>query len=343
MTIQENISLKPFNTFGVDVTAKKFVSVNHVYQLQEILKKEKNIFLLSGGSNMLLTRNIDQLVVHINMKGITLDDENEEYVFITVNAGEDWHDFVKWCISKNYGGLENLSLIPGCVGTCPIQNIGAYGVEVKDVITKVETLEIISGKKIDFSNEDCQFAYRNSVFKNELKGKHIITSVSFKLSKKNHQLNTEYGAIETELKNENIRIPTIKDISNAVIKIRKSKLPDPKKIGNSGSFFKNPIISSKQFKKLQDKYPAMPFYEFDSLELNRTDILYKIPAGWLIETLGLKGKRFGDCGVHEKQALVLVNYNNAHGNDIFNLAKKIQKKILDTFEIALEIEVNVFD
>ena len=343
MTIQENISLKPFNTFGVDVTAKKFVSVNHVYQLQEILKKEKNIFLLSGGSNMLLTRNIDQLVVHINMKGITLDDENEEYVFITVNAGEDWHDFVKWCISKNYGGLENLSLIPGCVGTCPIQNIGAYGVEVKDVITKVETLEIISGKKIDFSNEDCQFAYRNSVFKNELKGKHIITSVSFKLSKKNHQLNTEYGAIETELKNENIRIPTIKDISNAVIKIRKSKLPDPNKIGNSGSFFKNPIISSKQFKKLQDKYPAMPFYEFDSLELNRTDILYKIPAGWLIETLGLKGKRFGDCGVHEKQALVLVNYNNAHGNDIFNLAKKIQKKILDTFEIALEIEVNVFD
>ncbi|CAI8376162.1 MAG: UDP-N-acetylenolpyruvoylglucosamine reductase [Flavobacterium sp. SCGC AAA160-P02] len=343
MTIQENISLKPFNTFGVDVTAEKFVSIDHFYQLQEILKKEKNIFLLSGGSNMLLTRNIDQLVVHINMKGITLDDENEDNVFITANAGEDWHDFVQWCISKNYGGLENLSLIPGFVGTCPIQNIGAYGVEVKDVITKVETLEIISGKKIDFSNEDCRFSYRNSIFKNELKGKHIITSVSFKLSKKNHQLNTEYGTIETELKNKNIINPTIQDISNAVIKIRKSKLPDPKKIGNSGSFFKNPIISSKQYKKLREKYPTMPFYELDSLESNQKDVLYKIPAGWLIETMGFKGKRFGDCGVHEKQALVLVNYNNAKGNDIFSLAKKIQKTILNTFEIALEIEVNVFD
>lgn len=343
MTIQENISLKPFNTFGIDVIAKKFVSIDHFYQLQEILKEEKNIFLLSGGSNMLLTRNINKLVVHINIKGIIIDHENENDVYITVNAGENWHDFVEWCISKNYGGIENLSLIPGYVGTCPIQNIGAYGVEVKDVITKVETLEIISGKKIDFSNADCQFKYRNSIFKNELKGKHIITSVSFKLSKKNHQLNTEYGAIKTELKNGNIRNPTIKDISNAVIKIRKSKLPDPKKIGNSGSFFKNPVIYLKQFKKLQKKYPAMPFYQLDSLESNQTDVLYKIPAGWLIETIGFKGKRFGDCGAHEKQALVLVNYNNAQGNDIFSLAKKIQKTILDTFEIALEIEVNVFD
>lgn len=341
MTIQENISLKPFNTFGVDVIAKQFVSVNHYHELQEVLKKEKHIFLLSGGSNLLLTKNIDQLVVHINIKGIVIDQENENEVFVTVNAGENWHDFVHWCLSKNYGGIENLSLIPGSVGTSPIQNIGAYGVEVKDVITKVEALEIASGKKMHFSNADCQFSYRNSVFKNELKGKVVITSVSFKLRKKNHQINTSYGAIEKELKNNNISNPTIRDISEAVIKIRKSKLPDPNKIGNSGSFFKNPVVSSKQFKKLQEKYPSIPFYKQDHTTTNQKDGFYKIPAGWLIETAGYKGKRFGDYGVHEKQALVLVNYDNAHGNDIFNLAKKIQKSIFEIFEIRLEIEVNV--
>lgn len=341
MTIQENISLKPFNTFGVDVIAKQFVSVNHYHELQEVLKKEKRIFLLSGGSNLLLTKNIDQLVVHINIKGIVIDQENENEVFVTVNAGENWHDFVHWCLSKNYGGIENLSLIPGSVGTSPIQNIGAYGVEVKDVITKVEALEIASGKKMHFSNADCQFSYRNSVFKNELKGKVVITSVSFKLRKKNHQINTSYGAIEKELKNNNISNPTIRDISEAVIKIRNSKLPDPNKIGNSGSFFKNPVVSSKQFKKLQEKYPSIPFYKQDHTTTNQKDGFYKIPAGWLIETAGYKGKRFGDYGVHEKQALVLVNYDNAHGNDIFNLAKKIQKSIFEIFEIRLEIEVNV--
>ena len=297
--------------------------------------------MLSGGSNLLLTKNIDQLVVHINIKGIVIDQENKNEVFVTVNAGENWHDFVHWCLSKNYGGIENLSLIPGSVGTSPIQNIGAYGVEVKDVITKVEAIEIASGKKMHFSHADCQFSYRNSVFKNELKGKVVITSVSFKLRKKNHQINTSYGAIEKELKNNNISNPTIRDISEAVIKIRNSKLPDPNKIGNSGSFFKNPVVSSKQFKKLQEKYPSIPFYKQDLTTTNQKDGFYKIPAGWLIETAGYKGKRFGDYGVHEKQALVLVNYDNAHGNDIFNLAKKIQKSIFEIFEIRLEIEVNV--
>ena len=341
MNIQQNISLKAYNTFGIDVFAKRFVSVDSLYNLQKILAQEKNIFLLSGGSNILLTQNINKLVVYINIKGISVDFENENEVFLTVNSGENWHEFVVWCISQNYGGLENLSLIPGRVGTSPIQNIGAYGVEVKNVITKVEAIDINTAKRVEFSNADCAFGYRNSIFKNDLKGKVVITSVSFKLSKKQHQLHTNYGAIEQQLTAKNIINPTIKDISDAVIYIRKSKLPDPKKIGNSGSFFKNPVISSEKFIKLQEKHPTIPFYKVEANNNKATTLSYKIPAGWLIETIGFKGRRFGDCGVHENQALVLVNYGNAKGSDILKLAKKIQQAILVTFEIALEIEVNV--
>lgn len=334
MQISENISLKKYNTFGIEVNAKRFIAVTSFYELQEVLKTEKDVFLLSGGSNMLLTKDIDQLVIHINIKGISIDSEDENHVYLTVNAGEDWHEFVIWCISQDYGGIENLSLIPGNVGTCPIQNIGAYGVEVKDVITKVQALEIDTSKKLEFSNSACQFGYRNSIFKNELKGKVVLTSVSFKLTKNAHQLNTSYGAIETELQDQNITVPTLEDVSNAVIKIRQSKLPDPKQIGNSGSFFKNPVISSEHFNKLQKKYSKIPSYKVSDDEI-------KVPAGWLIETAGFKGKRFGDFGVHEKQALVLVNYGNASGKDIFELAQNIQEVILKTFDITLEIEVNV--
>lgn len=334
MTILQNISLKKYNTFGIEVVAKRFVSVGSFYELQEVLKSEKDIFLLSGGSNMLLTKDIDQLVVHIDIKGISIDRENEDEVYVTVNAGEDWHEFVLWCISQNYGGIENLSLIPGCVGTSPIQNIGAYGVEVKDVISKVEGLEIDTGKRVEFSAKDCQFGYRNSVFKNELKGKIILTSVSFCLTKKNHILNTSYGAIETELANQNISNPTIKNVSDVVIAIRKSKLPNPKEIGNSGSFFKNPVVSRDQFQKILTEHPTVPSYIISDNEI-------KVPAGWLIQTAGFKGKRFGDAGVHEKQALVLVNYDNATGKEIFELAKTIQQTVLELFSIALEIEVNV--
>ncbi len=341
MNIQQNISLKAYNTFGIDVFAKRFVSVDSVYNLQKILAQEKNIFLLSGGSNMLLTQNINKLVVYINIKGISVDFENKNEVLLTVNSGENWHEFVVWCISQNYGGLENLSLIPGHVGTSPIQNIGAYGVEVKDVITKVEGLYINNSKKFQFTNKECNFDYRNSIFKNELKEKIIITSVSFKLTKNKHQLNTSYGAIEKEFVKNGISTPTIKDVADAVIKIRKSKLPDPKEIGNSGSFFKNPVISSKLFKRIQKRYPTIPFYKVEANNNTGTTLSYKIPAGWLIETIGFKGRRFGDCGVHENQALVLVNYGNAKGSDILKLAKKIQQAILVTFEIALEIEVNV--
>ena len=335
MKIQQNISLKNYNTFGIDVKAKRFVEISSYYDLQQILLQEKDVFLLSGGSNLLLTKDINKLVIYLNIKGISIDKQTEDFVYLTVNAGENWHEFVLWCIQQNFGGLENLSLIPGNVGTCPIQNIGAYGIEVKDTITKVEALEIENCKKLSFSNEDCNFGYRNSIFKNELKGKVAITSVGFRLTTKKHQLKTSYGAIEAALQDKNILHPSIKDVSDAVISIRKAKLPNPEEIGNSGSFFKNPVISKSAFEVLQKDYPKVPFYEVKSFES------YKIPAGWLIEQAGFKGKRFGDAGVHKNQALVLVNYGNADGKEIYALAKKIQQKILKQFSISLEIEVNV--
>jgi len=334
VTILNNISLKEYNTFGVECYAKRFVSIESFYQLQQLLKNEHDVFLISGGSNMLLTKNIDKLVVLINIKGISIDQENENAVHLTVNAGENWHEFVLWCISQDFGGLENLSLIPGNVGTCPIQNIGAYGVEVKDTITKVEALEIETGKLITFSNADCNFGYRNSIFKNEAKGTYVLTAVSFRLTKNTHQLNTSYGAIDTALEEQNISNPTIKNISDAVIAIRKSKLPDPKEIGNSGSFFKNPVISTKQFLELQKEFPTIPSYKITKTET-------KVPAGWLVEQSDFKGKRFGDAGVHKKQALVLVNYGDASGKEILELAEKIQEPVFKNFQISLEIEVNI--
>ena len=318
MVIKKNISLKAYNTFGIDVKASRFVSIASLYELKQLLNSEKDFFLISGGSNLLLTRDIERLVVHINIQGISIDHEEENTVDLTVNAGENWHEFVLWCISENYGGLENLSLIPGNVGTSPIQNIGAYGVEVKDCITKVEALEIATNKLVSFSNEACNFGYRNSIFKNEVKGKYILTSVSFRLTTKNHQLTTSYGAIENELAVQKIKIPTLKNISDAII----------------GSFFKNPVISKKQFLRLQKENPSIPNYPVSETEI-------KVPAGWLVEQSGFKGKRFGDAGVHEKQALVLVNYGSATGIEIFQLAEKIQQTVFKKFEIALEIEVNV--
>ena len=334
MNIKENISLKNYNTFGINVNAKRFVSITSVYQLQQLLKTEKDLFLLSGGSNMLLTKDIEKLVVHINIKGISIDREDNNDIYLTVNAGENWHEFVLWCVSQDYGGIENLSLIPGNVGTCPIQNIGAYGVEVKDTITKVEAIEIETGKLVSFSNSECKFGYRNSIFKNNAKGKFILTSVSFQLTKNVHNINTSYGAIESELALQEIQKPTLKNISDAVVAIRKSKLPDPKEIGNSGSFFKNPVISISHFNKLQKEHTNIPSYPI-------SDTKVKVPAGWLIEQSGFKGKRFGDFGVHNKQALVLVNYGEASGKEIYNLAQEIQKTIKQNFEIDLEIEVNI--
>ena len=332
MKIQQNISLKPYNTFGIHANAKRFVSIDSLKELKEIIAVEKEVFLLAGGSNILLANDIENLVIHLNTKGIIVDDSGNNEVFVTAEAGENWHEFVLWCVSENYGGLENLSLIPGNVGTSPIQNIGAYGVEIKDTFQQLEALEIETGKTKIFTNKECNFDYRNSVFKNKLKGKYIIINVTFKLTKKNHVTNISYGAIK-ELLNDK-KNPSIKDISEAVIAIRQSKLPNPKEIGNSGSFFKNPVIDANSFKKLKEKYPAIPNYVLSKKEI-------KIPAGWLIEQCGFKGKRFGDAGVHDKQALVLVNYNNASGQEIYALAKKIQQKVMEIFNISLEIEVNV--
>lgn len=332
MKIQHNISLKQYNTFGIDVTASRFVVVNNVEDLKQLIATEKDFFILGGGSNLLLTCNIASLVIYINTKGILEKHLDEKYVLVTAQAGENWHDFVLWTISKDFGGLENLSLIPGNVGAAPIQNIGAYGVEIKDVFYQLEALEIATGKTKIFDLNACNFGYRNSVFKNELKGKFIITSVTFKLTKQNHCLNSSYGAIKDYLQDtENC---TIKDISNAVIAIRNSKLPNPKEIGNSGSFFKNPVISATHFNTLLKQNPTMPGYKISNNEV-------KVPAGWLIEKSGFKGIKQGEAGVHKNQALVLVNYGNASGSDILKLAEKIKNTVKSNFNIDLEIEVNV--
>ena len=336
MHIQQNISLKSYNTFGIDAKAKYFVSVNSVSELEEILKSKEypNSYIFGGGSNMLLTKDIDALVIHLNIKGIEIVSENSSSVNVKVNAGENWHEFVLWCLKNDYGGIENLSLIPGNVGSAPIQNIGAYGVELKDVFVSCEALEVKSQQLKIFSNTDCNFGYRESIFKQDVKGQYIITSVTVQLSTKNHKLNTEYGTISEQLKDMRITDPTIQDISKAVIAIRQSKLPDPKEIGNSGSFFKNPIISDQHLKRLKTIFPDIPSYVVSSNEV-------KVPAGWLIEKAGFKGKTFGDYGVHKKQALVLVNYGSAKGIDILKLARLIQKTINRIFDIEIETEVNI--
>ena len=334
--ILNNISLKEHNTFGLDVNAKEFANISSQNELIKTLKNNlnKKLFILGGGSNMLLTKDIDALVIHINNKGKKIISESENSVIVKIEAGENWHEFVLWCLTHDFGGVENLSLIPGNVGTAPIQNIGAYGVELKDVFYSCEAINTKTQALKPFYLEDCQFDYRNSIFKNSIKGEYIITSVNFKLTKNNHQLHTNYGAISQELQNLNISAPTIQDISKSVIKIRESKLPDPKKIGNSGSFFKNPIVSIEAFKELQQNFLEIPSYTISKNEI-------KVPAGWLIEKAGFKGKTFTNYGVHKKQALVLVNYGDANGMDIYNLSKLIQKTIKRLFNIDLESEVNI--
>ena len=336
MHIQENVSLKPYNTFGINALASFFVEINSKEELIEVLKLNNypKPFFIGGGSNILITKNMDALVAHINIKGIEIIKETESQVIVNVNAGENWHDFVLWCINNDFGGVENMSLIPGNVGTAPIQNIGAYGVELKDVFVECETLEIDSLKHKIFSNSQCNFGYRNSIFKQDEKGKHVITSVTFRLTKNNHVLKTSYGAIKNELEKHQINIPTIKDISDAVISIRSSKLPDPKEIGNSGSFFKNPVITISKFKLLKQSFPEIPSYTVSDNEV-------KVPAGWLIEKAGFKGKKFGNYGVHKNQALVLVNYGGAKGSDIYDLSLLIKKTIKLLFDIDLETEVNI--
>ena len=336
MEIQSNFSLKNYNTFGIEAKANQFLAVKNVGELKAVLeqKKSEKKFILGGGSNMLLTKNIEALVIHVDLKGKKIIKETEDYVWVESQAGENWHEFVLWAIDQNFGGLENMSLIPGNVGTTPVQNIGAYGTEIKDTFVSCEAISIENQEMRTFSKEECHFGYRESIFKNEEKDNYIITSVIFKLTKRNHKINISYGDISTELTKNNITKPNLKDISNAVIAIRQSKLPDPKELGNSGSFFKNPILLKTDFNKIHQKFPEMKYYEISETEV-------KVPAGWLIEQAGFKGKRFGDAGVHKNQALVLVNYGNATGQEILNLSKEIQNTVFDTFGISIEAEVNI--
>ncbi|MEC3905458.1 UDP-N-acetylmuramate dehydrogenase [Tamlana sp. 2201CG12-4] len=336
MQIKQNISLKAYNTFGIDVKAKHFVSINSIDNLKHILSLEEfpNKLVLGGGSNILLTKDFEGLVIHINLKGLKIVSQDDNFVYVNAKAGENWHDFVLWCINNNFGGVENLSLIPGNVGTAPIQNIGAYGVELKDVFESCEAMSLKTKHLKSFTREACEFDYRNSIFKQQVKGEYIITSVTFKLTKKDHKLSLNYGAIASELNHRGIETPTIRAISEAVIKIRERKLPNPKEIGNSGSFFKNPVITKSHFNMLTENFKDIPCYPVSDEEV-------KVPAGWLIEKAGFKGKQFDNYGVHKKQALVLVNYGGANGSDILKLSKLIQKTVKLLFGITIEMEVNI--
>lgn len=336
MEIQHNFSLKNHNTFGIDAKAKEFVAVHSVSDLKEVLEQNtaKKKFILGGGSNMLLTQDVDALVIHVDLKGKKVIKEDDDFVWVEGQAGENWHEFVLWNIDNNFGGLENMSLIPGNVGTTPVQNIGAYGAEIKDTFVSCDAINIATREMKTFSKEECNFGYRESIFKHEVKDQYIITSVVFKLTKRNHKINISYGDIMKELEKNHVTEPAIKDVSNAVIAIRQSKLPDPKELGNSGSFFKNPIITREHFEKVHVQFPHMKYYEISPTEV-------KVPAGWLIEEAGFKGMRVGDAGVHKNQALVLVNYGNATGQEIVNLSKEIQKTIFEKYTIAIEAEVNV--
>lgn len=327
------VDLSHYNTFGIRAEAPDLIHIRSEEQLLSFLKTNREpIFVLGGGSNILLTKNIDAIVLRNEIKGIKVVSENEQTALVSVGGGENWHGFVEWAIQHNLGGVENLSLIPGTVGAAPIQNIGAYGAELKDVFDSLQAVDLMSKEVVTFQKAECDFGYRDSYFKKEGKGRYFIVSVTFRLQK-TPVINANYGDIQKILQAKGIANPGIKDISEAVIEIRRSKLPDPKVLGNAGSFFKNPEISAEAFTTFAEKYPEAPHYQLENGQV-------KIPAGWLIEKAGWKGKRVGNTGCHEKQALVLVNYGNAKGQEIVDLALRIQKDVLDKFGILLNPEVN---
>tara|TARA_R110002072_G_scaffold15884_13_gene63118 strand:- start:1452 stop:2468 length:1017 start_codon:yes stop_codon:yes gene_type:complete len=337
MEIQNNISLKKFNTFGIDVLAAHFCEITSIEDLHQVRNTkyfQGPKLILGGGSNILLTQNFNGLIVHANLKGIQLESTGPEGTIVSAMAGENWHQFVLWTLENNLGGIENLSYIPGNCGTAPMQNIGAYGVEIKDVFHSLDALDLATGEIVNFSKEDCQFGYRESIFKRSGKGKYLILKIYLNLKAENeHILSTSYGAIKDELlalgKEANIH-----SVSEAVINIRKRKLPNPQEIGNSGSFFKNPVVSAQKLAVLKKEFPEIVNYPLENG-------MHKLAAGWLIEKAGWKGYRKGDAGVHKNQALVLVNYGNALGSDIQKLSKEIRASIFRTFDLELETEVNI--
>lgn len=336
LSIQYNIPLKPLNTFGIEAHATALINIRSIEDLKQIntVNKERiPYFILGGGSNLLLTKNMDRCVLKNEIKGIETVTEDKNTIKIKVGGGEIWHDFVMYCVNHGWGGVENLALIPGTVGAAPIQNIGAYGAEARQVIDTVYAYDLDNGTTLEFKNQDCEFGYRESIFKRQYKNKLFIYAVIFQLSK-NPCLNTSYGDIQNTL-NELSLDTNVKTVAQAVIHIRQSKLPDPKKIGNSGSFFKNPEIDFSLYKSIKQLYPNIPGYIID-------EAIIKIPAAWLIEQCGWKGLKRGNYGVHEKQALVLVNYGDANGNDIYKLSEEIIQSVQDKFQITLEREVQVW-
>lgn len=333
LNFQKDISLSAYNTFGIDVKSKNFISIQSTDVLKAVLSENQDgqLLVLGGGSNLLLTQDFDGLTLRIESRGIEILQEDEYRAKVKVASGENWHDFVLWCLEKDFGGVENLALIPGSVGAAPIQNIGAYGAELSQVFESCEAMSQETGEIKTFNKTECEFGYRNSIFKNALKGKYIITSAQFNLTKAPHQINTSYRCLFEKIESKS---PTIQMIAQAVIEIRSSKLPDPRQIGNSGSFFKNPVVDSEQFSELQKQYTNLPHYPDQEGKV-------KIPAAWLIDYLGFKGYRKNDAGVHQNQALVLVNYGKASGTEIKKLAQQIKDKVLEKFAIDLEFEVNI--
>jgi len=333
--VQSNVDLKPYNTLHISARAGSFASVESKSELRTLLQytDEKRNLVLGGGSNILFAGDFEGLVIHMAITGREVVKETEENVWLKIGAGENWHETVRYCIDQGWGGIENLSLIPGTVGAAPIQNIGAYGVELKEVFEWLEAVNIETAEVERFEAEDCQFGYRDSIFKNEFKGKYVITDVVLKLSKQ-PEVNTTYGAIKSKLKERAIDNPTIRDISDIVIDIRNSKLPDPKTLGNAGSFFKNPVVNKELYHRIKESHPNVPGYPMENREV-------KVPAGWLIEQTGWKGKVVGNVGTFKQQALVIVNLGGATGQQILNLAAKIRDSVKKEFGIKLVPEVNI--
>jgi UDP-N-acetylmuramate dehydrogenase len=336
--MKQNIDLLPFNTFKISASAKYFITIHTIEELQELLKseifKQNRHLILGGGSNLLLTEDFDGLVIKNEIKGIQIKGETNTHVTLKVGAGELWHELVMYCVSHNYGGIENLSLIPGTVGAAPMQNIGAYGVEIREVINNVEAVDVSTGEVHNFSNVACKFGYRESIFKQELKDKYFISSITLSLTKGHHHFNVSYGAITDVLRERHQNDLSVKNISDAVIFIRKNKLPDPALIGNAGSFFKNPSVDADLFENLKKNFPTIPSFPGEHG-------LIKVPAAWLIEQSGWKGKTLDNIGVHKHQALVLVNYGDGEGKKIWALAMDIQASVKQKFNITLQPEVNV--
>ncbi len=328
-------SLKNYNSFGIDVISKKFISINSKKELKQVIRSCKEIPIILGeGTNILFKNDIKRTIIKIDIKEIKITEEDDDFITVRVGGGEKWTDLVNWAISNDFGGLENLSLIPGSVGSAPVQNIGAYGVEIKNSLEYCETISLSDLSENEFSNSDCKFSYRSSIFKERFKGKYVICYVNFKLTKKNHKINYKYEPLKKILVENGVKNPTIQDISKYVIEIRRNKLPDPSKIGNCGSFFQNPIIGFDQFEQLKKLYKTVPSYLISENKI-------KVPAAWLIEKSGLKGIKKGNTGTYEKHALIIINNGRASGQEIYNFSKEIKNTVLRNFNILLKEEVNI--